>query len=186
MEIGLLIPLAAPYATREFVAALGVAAEEAGFSSLWVGEHLVCDSAGVAADTSAVLGNGVFGNSGDGGLATDASIGGPFMASLNPAGNLVVVTDSEHHRVRAVNLAGVAQLFLGVTIDPGEVEVVTAKMRRATTGATMRGQLDARRGLLPKSMQFASTVEAIKAEEVDRLFRGLLVNVFAGYGGRRA
>lgn len=41
MEIGLLIPLAAPYATREFVAALGTRAEEAGFSSLWVGEHLV-------------------------------------------------------------------------------------------------------------------------------------------------
>ena len=31
MEIGLLIPLAAPYATREFVAALGKRSEEAGF-----------------------------------------------------------------------------------------------------------------------------------------------------------
>ncbi len=41
MEIGLLIPLAAPYATREFVASLGTRAEESGFSSLWVGEHLV-------------------------------------------------------------------------------------------------------------------------------------------------
>jgi probable F420-dependent oxidoreductase len=41
MEIGLLIPLAAPYATREFVAALGTRAETAGFSSLWVGEHVI-------------------------------------------------------------------------------------------------------------------------------------------------
>lgn len=41
MEIGLLIPLAAPYANREFVAALGRRADAAGFSSLWVGEHVV-------------------------------------------------------------------------------------------------------------------------------------------------
>jgi probable F420-dependent oxidoreductase len=41
MDIGLLIPVAAPYATREFVHSLGTQAEEAGFSSLWVGEHVV-------------------------------------------------------------------------------------------------------------------------------------------------
>jgi probable F420-dependent oxidoreductase len=41
MDIGLLIPVAAPYATRKFVHSLGTLAEEAGFSSLWVGEHLV-------------------------------------------------------------------------------------------------------------------------------------------------
>jgi len=41
MEIGLLVPLAAPYATREFVADLGKRSEAAGFSSLWVGEHVV-------------------------------------------------------------------------------------------------------------------------------------------------
>ncbi|MFT6288120.1 MAG: putative F420-dependent oxidoreductase [Alcanivorax sp.] len=41
MDIGLLIPVAAPYATREFVHSLGTQAEAAGFSSLWVGEHVV-------------------------------------------------------------------------------------------------------------------------------------------------
>lgn len=41
MDIGLLIPLSAPYATQDFIAALGTNAESAGFSSLWVGEHVV-------------------------------------------------------------------------------------------------------------------------------------------------
>lgn len=41
MEIALLIPLAAPFACTEFVEVLGTRAEQAGFSSLWVGEHVV-------------------------------------------------------------------------------------------------------------------------------------------------
>ncbi len=41
MKIGLLVPLSAPYATRRFVHELGTMAEEAGFHSLWVGEHVV-------------------------------------------------------------------------------------------------------------------------------------------------
>ena len=41
MEIGLLVPLAAPYATPEFIHRLGTLSEQAGFSSLWVGEHVV-------------------------------------------------------------------------------------------------------------------------------------------------
>ncbi len=41
MDIGLLIPLSTPYATRSFVHELGTMAEEGGFHSLWVGEHVV-------------------------------------------------------------------------------------------------------------------------------------------------
>lgn len=41
MEIELLIPLAAPYASANFVERLGRAAESHGFSGLWVGEHVV-------------------------------------------------------------------------------------------------------------------------------------------------
>ena len=41
MKIGLLVPVSAPYATREFVRTLGSLAEDAGFHALWVGEHVV-------------------------------------------------------------------------------------------------------------------------------------------------
>jgi alkanesulfonate monooxygenase SsuD/methylene tetrahydromethanopterin reductase-like flavin-dependent oxidoreductase (luciferase family) len=41
MDIALLIPLAAPFASTEFVELLGPKAEQCGFSALWVGEHVV-------------------------------------------------------------------------------------------------------------------------------------------------
>lgn len=41
MHIGLFAPMASPFATPEFVSALGVAADERGFHSIWVGEHAV-------------------------------------------------------------------------------------------------------------------------------------------------
>ncbi len=41
MKFGLLIPLAAPYATARYVEKLGRLAEDHGFDSLWVGEHAV-------------------------------------------------------------------------------------------------------------------------------------------------
>lgn len=41
MDIALLVPLAAPFATTQFVGRLGSLAEQYGFSALWVGEHVV-------------------------------------------------------------------------------------------------------------------------------------------------
>ena len=41
MDIGLFAPLATPFATPAFVHAFGVAADERGFHSLWLGEHAV-------------------------------------------------------------------------------------------------------------------------------------------------
>ena len=41
MKLGLCIPLVAPYASPQFIRKLGMLAEESGFSSLWVGEHVV-------------------------------------------------------------------------------------------------------------------------------------------------
>ena len=41
MDIALLVPLAAPFATSEFVRQLGTLAEQCGFHALWVGEHVV-------------------------------------------------------------------------------------------------------------------------------------------------
>lgn len=41
MRVGLFAPLGNPFATPEYVAALGTAAEERGFHSLWAAEHVV-------------------------------------------------------------------------------------------------------------------------------------------------
>ena len=41
MDIGSLVPVGAPFATPEFLCELGAIAEECGFNSLWVGEHLI-------------------------------------------------------------------------------------------------------------------------------------------------
>jgi probable F420-dependent oxidoreductase len=41
MRIGLFAPLAGPFATGEYLSALGAGAEERGFHSLWVAEHVV-------------------------------------------------------------------------------------------------------------------------------------------------
>jgi probable F420-dependent oxidoreductase len=44
VKFGLLIPLAAPYGTSRFVEKLGRLAEDHGFDSLWLGEHVVVPS----------------------------------------------------------------------------------------------------------------------------------------------
>ena len=41
MRVGLFAPFTNPFSTPEYVAAFGQAAEERGFSSLWVAEHVV-------------------------------------------------------------------------------------------------------------------------------------------------
>lgn len=41
MKVGLFVPFASPASDRDFMAALGPAAEERGFDSLWAAEHLV-------------------------------------------------------------------------------------------------------------------------------------------------
>jgi len=41
MDIALLVPLAAPFATTEFLEVLGTRAEQCEFNALWVGEHVV-------------------------------------------------------------------------------------------------------------------------------------------------
>jgi probable F420-dependent oxidoreductase len=41
MKIGLFAPLANPFATPEYLQTLGMAAEERGFDSIWVAEHVV-------------------------------------------------------------------------------------------------------------------------------------------------
>ena len=41
MRVGLFAPLGNPFATPEYIAALGAAAEERGFHSLWAAEHVV-------------------------------------------------------------------------------------------------------------------------------------------------
>ncbi len=61
MKLGLCIPLVAPYASPEYIRTLGITAESVGFSSLWVGEHVVLfdeyDSAYPLAEDGKMPGN---------------------------------------------------------------------------------------------------------------------------------
>ncbi|MDP3703041.1 MAG: LLM class F420-dependent oxidoreductase, partial [Candidatus Omnitrophota bacterium] len=41
MQVGIFAPLANPFATPEYIRTLGTAAEERGFDSIWVAEHVV-------------------------------------------------------------------------------------------------------------------------------------------------
>ena len=41
MKVGLFVPAANPFATAEFLNTVGPAAEERGFHSIWVAEHVV-------------------------------------------------------------------------------------------------------------------------------------------------
>ncbi|RMG08871.1 MAG: hypothetical protein D6731_20940 [Planctomycetota bacterium] len=70
------------------------------------------------------VGSGVFGETGDGGPATDARLGAVIVPAVNPQGTLLLLADRQHHRVRAVNLASTPQTFLGVTLAPGAIDTV--------------------------------------------------------------
>jgi trimeric autotransporter adhesin len=63
-----------------------------------------------------VAGNGNEGYSGDGGPATSARIGKPFGIAIDSAGN-VYIADSENHRIRKVNPAGIITTIAGNGIE---------------------------------------------------------------------
>jgi sugar lactone lactonase YvrE len=84
---------------------------------------------------ASILGTGSFGDGGDGALATSARIGLAGSPGLSPDGTVLCVPDLTHSRVRAVNLSSSAQTFLGVTIQPNEVETVVG-VGTVTSGTT--------------------------------------------------
>lgn len=62
-----------------------------------------------------VAGNGAFGDEGDGGQATAASLSGVLSVALSPAGNTLYIADIDNNRVRQVNLGtGVISNFAGL------------------------------------------------------------------------
>jgi hypothetical protein len=60
---------------------------------------------------STVAGNGIFGYSGDGGAATDASLNAPPCIAFDAAGNMFIA-DWQNNRVREVHFAGYPTLVL--------------------------------------------------------------------------
>lgn len=61
---------------------------------------------------STVVGIGMYGNTGDGGPASDAKIGSPYGMTFDTANNLYFA-DAKHHIVRRVSAAGIITKFAG-------------------------------------------------------------------------
>ncbi len=61
---------------------------------------------------STIAGNGSYGYSGDGGLATNAMLSGPTDVAVSPSGN-VYIADSYNSRVRMVNTSGIITTVAG-------------------------------------------------------------------------
>ena len=61
-----------------------------------------------------IAGNGSFGDDGDGGQATSASLSGVLSIALSPAGDILYISDIDNNRVRQVNLTtGLITNFAG-------------------------------------------------------------------------
>lgn len=124
------IPAVLPSATPELVSPTNVTRVAGG--DLLITDNVLGDSrsnrvvrlSSSTGELSLVLGGGSFGDGGDGGPAGQALIGQIGRPDISADGGLVVVPDSTHNRVRAVNLGQQARTFLGVTIEAGEVETV--------------------------------------------------------------
>src|SRR5260370_9921496 len=75
-------------------------------------------AARATADTiTTVAGNGFGGFSGDGGLATSASLSFPNGVALDAAGN-VFIADTQNHRIRKISAGGIITTVAG-TSSPG-------------------------------------------------------------------
>jgi sugar lactone lactonase YvrE len=62
-----------------------------------------------------IAGNGTFGDDGDNGQATSASLSGLLSIALSPAGNILYIADIDNNRVRQVDLGtGVIANFAGL------------------------------------------------------------------------
>src|SRR5574341_2425425 len=59
-----------------------------------------------------IAGNGIKGFSGDGGLATAASLNYPMGVAADGAGN-IFIADAHNHRVRRVNTSGIISTIIG-------------------------------------------------------------------------
>lgn len=61
---------------------------------------------------STIAGNGIQGFSGDGGLAINASLNGPYGLALDPAGNLYIA-DTDNNRIRKISSSGIITTVAG-------------------------------------------------------------------------
>lgn len=92
---------------------------------------------GTDATVEGLAGNGVFGDSGDGGPAAATRLGLALCAAQDPLRDLVVFSDFIHARVRAVNVGATPTTFLGVTIAPGEVDTVVGTGAQTSSPAAI-------------------------------------------------
>jgi uncharacterized repeat protein (TIGR01451 family) len=101
-----------PAASAELNEPYGVAADNAG--NVYIGDtyNLRVRKVSAAGTITTFAGNGMYGFSGDGGPATNASVYDPSGLALDAAGNLYIA-DQGNNRIRAVSAAGAIETLAG-------------------------------------------------------------------------
>jgi len=131
MVMFLMLPAGASAASGDISTFAGGGAGDTGFAtsaSLYLprGIHVTASGVIYIADTlnhrvrkidtngiiTTVAGNGMKGLSGDGGLATSASLKYPLAIAVDHAGN-IFIADAHNHRVRKVNTSGIISTIVG-------------------------------------------------------------------------
>jgi sugar lactone lactonase YvrE len=92
-----------------------VAVDAAGNFFIADPEHHIVRKLNASGVYSTVAGNGIYGYSGDGGLAISAQLMYPCSIALDMAGN-VFITDSHDHRIRRVDVNGVITTIAGTGV----------------------------------------------------------------------
>lgn len=105
-----------PLAQAQFEAISGITFDK--FNNLYIADY-GCNTirkVNAAGIITTIAGNGTWGYSGDGGLATQSQLAYPCKVAVDDAGN-VYIPDSENHRIRKVSTTGIITTIAGTGVQ---------------------------------------------------------------------
>jgi sugar lactone lactonase YvrE len=126
-----------------------------------------------------IAGNGLAGFSGDGGLATDASLMFPLGMAMDRIGNLYVA-DANNHRIRRINLSGVITTVAGNGVEgfSGDLGPATSASLNYPEDVAIDGS-----GNLFIADSGNNRIRKVDPSGVISTIAGTILNGFSGDGG---
>ncbi len=127
---------------------------------------------------STFAGNGLLGDSGDGGQAIDATIGGPGAVAIDKAGNVYFVTTN--FKIKKVDASGIITTIAGNGISgySGDGGPATNAMIR-----NVRGMAIDTMGIIYFSDNYYNCIRSIDTSGYIHLFAGMCDSFHTGYTG---